>query len=1086
MNKLTIKCILSCLFAMFLLFIPLRSWSAVPQYVDTPNKDFNAEAPWRVETVDTPIPFSVLIKDVWKNDLKALRLIEIVTLAYPGPKEIEKVYSLQLNDVEIRCSGPENPVSNTEGCINGNWELNIYTFRGTADPALDGQLITPARLGYQTGDDIYFRVLIQGEDEFWIPSEFKKYLKVHVGVPLPKPAANWFYGDTHFHTEYTNDPKEFGGQLTAVRDAANAMGLDFITTTDHASDLADVGWQGWFGCWDLCQASWDDLKKRINELNDGNGLLFIWGEEITCQAVDGDGAKGGIHLLVYNNDSFISGKINAANIPEFSLENRLKELDSTALAYAAHPMDSLDIVVLHQIAEWSTQNYNTALADPLFKGLEIWNTRKTKRYCLIEEIPENLCPKLNLDFYVNPFDEDGQWPIDVANWDEKLVAGIEKWDELLRVDLDPLRKIFISGGSDAHGDLNYTIGGVGPLIALNDNAMGKVKTLVYASGGKNRENILNGLRNGRSVVTDGPVVIFGIDRDQNGRLEGNGSDVIIGDHIVLPQGDATTFFIQWISTDEFGDIDEIVIFRGDTHQTQPVERYQLNGKEGSLTWSQNATMAPGTYYYRVEARVKDEHGNIAYRCYTNPIWVTYRCLATVSQYNWKGEYFTNKDLSGTPLMVRDDGEGFLNFDWANGSPGSACGLGTDNFSARWTRSVHFEGGTYRFTVTSDDGVRLYVDGKEVLSEWKIQGPTTYDVDVALSAGYHWVIMEYYENGGYAIAKLSWNKTVQSLPDLKVSSITFSTPPKAGVLTTAFAWLSNAGGSASGGFNVKWFLDGVQVGYGSHSSLAPGQVSTGNVRFGWTPTPGVHTLRFEADVDNHVRESNENNNKYQKRINVSDYADLKVSGITFTSPPRAGVPTTAVARLSNAGGSDSGVFNIKWFLDGVQVGYGSHSSLAPGQVSTGNVRFGWTPTPGNHTLRFEADVDNHVTESKENNNSYEVAISVSGGLADLKVSSITFSTPPEVGVLTTAFAWLSNVGQVASGTFSVKWFLDGVQVGYGYHTPLAPGQVSIDNVRFDWMPTRGVHTLRFEADVDKEVAESNENNNKYQKRVTVTE
>ena len=31
------------------------------------------------------------------------------------------------------------------------------------------------------------------------------------------------------------------------------------------------------------------------------------------------------------------------------------------------------------------------------------------------------------------------------------------------------------------------------------------------------------------------------------------------------------------------------------------------------------------------------------------------CRASVPAGNWQGEYFTNKDLSGSPKMVRDDG-----------------------------------------------------------------------------------------------------------------------------------------------------------------------------------------------------------------------------------------------------------------------------------------------------------------------------------------------------------------------------------------------------------------------------------------------
>ena len=216
-----------------------------------------------------------------------------------------------------------------------------------------------------------------------------------------------------------------------------------------------------------------------------------------------------------------------------------------------------------------------------------------------------------------------------------------------------------------------------------------------------------------------------------------------------------------------------------------------------------------------------------------------------------------------------------------------------------------------------------------------------------------------------------------LPDLKVSEISFSSPPKAGKRTTAVAHLTNKGNAKSGIFNVKWFLDRKQVGAGSHKSLAPGEVSDDNVRFDWTPTPGVHTLRFEADVDDFVKESNEKNNSAKVKVTLKrpKLADLKVSSISFTSTPKAGKLTTAVANLTNKGNAKSGIFNVKWYLDGKQVGYGSHKSLAPGEVSDDNVRFDWTPTPGVHTLRFKADVDDHVKESNENNNSAKVKVNL---------------------------------------------------------------------------------------------------------------
>ena len=112
-------------------------------------------------------------------------------------------------------------------------------------------------------------------------------------------------------------------------------------------------------------------------------------------------------------------------------------------------------------------------------------------------------------------------------------------------------------------------------------------------------------------------------------------------------------------------------------------------------------------------------------------------------------------LSGNPSMVRDDGDGFLNFDWGERSPSTSCGIGSDRFSVYWTRTLYFDSGTWRFTVTADDGVRLYIDGSLQLDEWIDQPPTTYTVEVDLTAGNHTIELEYYENGGEAVVKLNW-------------------------------------------------------------------------------------------------------------------------------------------------------------------------------------------------------------------------------------------------------------------------------------------------------------------------------------------
>lgn len=135
------------------------------------------------------------------------------------------------------------------------------------------------------------------------------------------------------------------------------------------------------------------------------------------------------------------------------------------------------------------------------------------------------------------------------------------------------------------------------------------------------------------------------------------------------------------------------------------------------------------------------------------------CQANVPPDRWKGEYFNNMTLTGQPSLVRDDGAEFLNFDWGGGSPGESCGIAADRFSARWTRTLNFPEGNYVFSVTADDGVRLYIDNQVVLDRWIDQSPTTYTTEPIPLSGSHALKMEFYENGGGAVAKLSWERRV---------------------------------------------------------------------------------------------------------------------------------------------------------------------------------------------------------------------------------------------------------------------------------------------------------------------------------------
>jgi uncharacterized protein YgiM (DUF1202 family) len=130
---------------------------------------------------------------------------------------------------------------------------------------------------------------------------------------------------------------------------------------------------------------------------------------------------------------------------------------------------------------------------------------------------------------------------------------------------------------------------------------------------------------------------------------------------------------------------------------------------------------------------------------------TYTPAPSIS--DWRAEYYTNKSLLNAPLIVRNETN--LDFDWGYGSPGN--GILGDGFSARWTRSLYFDGGTYRFNVLTDDGARVWLDGNLIIDQWHDGAATTYSSDQGLGSGNHSLRVEYYENSGTARLRFWWDR-----------------------------------------------------------------------------------------------------------------------------------------------------------------------------------------------------------------------------------------------------------------------------------------------------------------------------------------
>ncbi|MFO1220580.1 MAG: PA14 domain-containing protein [Burkholderiaceae bacterium] len=118
-----------------------------------------------------------------------------------------------------------------------------------------------------------------------------------------------------------------------------------------------------------------------------------------------------------------------------------------------------------------------------------------------------------------------------------------------------------------------------------------------------------------------------------------------------------------------------------------------------------------------------------------------------------GRYYAGTALAGSPLLTRTEA---VNFNWGSASPGA--GVPANLFSARWTGTITIPtSGSYRFRTVSDDGVRLWVNGAQLINNWSDHAATTNTSgSVSLTAGQRVAVtLEYYENGGSAVMRLQW-------------------------------------------------------------------------------------------------------------------------------------------------------------------------------------------------------------------------------------------------------------------------------------------------------------------------------------------
>lgn len=124
----------------------------------------------------------------------------------------------------------------------------------------------------------------------------------------------------------------------------------------------------------------------------------------------------------------------------------------------------------------------------------------------------------------------------------------------------------------------------------------------------------------------------------------------------------------------------------------------------------------------------------------------------------RGYYYDNSDFTNLKFTKVNS---TINFDWGYSAP---TGLtGSDYFSIGWKGKIKIpSAGYYYFYTSTDDGVKLWIDGKLAIDDWKNHWETERSVQMYFSgSGSYYIEMEYYEDTGDTAAKLYWSSSTIS-------------------------------------------------------------------------------------------------------------------------------------------------------------------------------------------------------------------------------------------------------------------------------------------------------------------------------------
>ncbi|SHM07532.1 hypothetical protein [Fibrobacter sp. UWB7] len=266
-------------------------------------------------------------------------------------------------------------------------------------------------------------------------------LRFKVLNEMPPIAPGYAAGEMHCHTHYSADHVEYGATPEVLQLAAKAVGLDFVSCTDHAYDFAFTQ-EDYTKEADSPVPRFQKLREEIAALpvkdENGNDMpLMLAGEEVSA----GNSKGENVHMTVLAPEGYLPG---LGDCGRYWLENRptrsIKQIlnMTEAHCFAAHPFQQMGMLekFVFRRGYWKPEDLQLKNKHSI-RGLQFWNGIRDEGF------------KLGREFWINE---------------------LGKGNYLLPI-----------GGNDAHGDLNSMTAVDLPLISLKHtraHTFGNVRTVI--------------------------------------------------------------------------------------------------------------------------------------------------------------------------------------------------------------------------------------------------------------------------------------------------------------------------------------------------------------------------------------------------------------------------------------------------------------------------------------------------------------------------------------------------------------------------------------------------------------------------------